>query len=848
MKLFRLVSWPYARKHALRSLLTLIGIVIGVAVFVSMHVANQSVMGSFKTAINRIAGATELQISAGEPGMDEEVLERVQAVREVRVAVPVIEAVVGTRLAGQGNLLILGVDMTGDRSLRDYDMENAGDAMIEDPLIFLAQPDSLMVTSQFAARNGLQVDSRVALETTSGVKEFVVRGVLKSGGLNSAMGGNLAIMDVYAAQHIFGRGRKFDRIDLALLEGTSVEAGRAAIEAALGPGFQVESPATRGQNLQSLLQVYEFMLRFSSAFALLIGMFIIYNCFAIAVAQRRFEIGLLRALGATRGQIQRLFLGEGLLAGVLGSMAGLLLGVVAARAVARSLSGLLSGIYGVPDSPTPVELTPAMAVLAVAVGAGASAVAALLPARTASRIDPVRALQRGGAAAVSPLENRVRLYLAAACGLVYAACAVLWHSRGTLLVGVIAVTTAALLLAPQLTLWLTRCLRPLLCRAWPVEGALAADSLIASPRRTSGTVAALMCSLGLVVSLGGGARSAYSNIGDWVDNVLNPDLYVTPSQSLVVRSYKFPESMAADLAGLPGVDEIQAVRTAYIPYGGHRTSLLALEMDKQARRTHRVAAAGNLERMYAAAHAGEGVIVSEILSIRRNVHLGDRLEIPTPRGILSLPVVGVVRDYAEQQGAIMVGRQVYKEWWNDDTVDIFRVYVKPGVSPAVVKDAVLNRFAGNRRLFVLLNEDVRKYVLRTVDQWFSVTWIQIAVALVVAILGIVNSLTVSVTDRRSELAVLQAVGGLPRQLRLTIWIEAMSVGAIGVVLGLALGAAYLYFFNAQSAMDGMPLDYIYPASLAALLLPLIMAVSFLAALGPGESAVRASLIEGLAYE
>ena len=214
MILFRLISWPYARKHSLRSLLTVGGIVMGVSVFVAMHAANQSVFDAFQETINRIAGTTELQVSAGEPGFDEEYLERVQSLKEVKVAAPVIEEVVSTRLPGQGNLLILGVDMTGDRSLREYDLESGNDAMIEDPLVFLAQPDSLMITADFARRNNLKVGSTIPLETVEAVKQFTIRGVLRSSGLNSAYGGNLAIMDIYAAQHVFGRGRKFDRIDI----------------------------------------------------------------------------------------------------------------------------------------------------------------------------------------------------------------------------------------------------------------------------------------------------------------------------------------------------------------------------------------------------------------------------------------------------------------------------------------------------------------------------------------------------------------------------------------------------------------------------------------------------------
>src|ERR1700720_447990 len=144
MRLLRLISWPYARKHLLRWLLTAAGIVLGVGVFVGMHMANQSVLAAFHETIDRIAGATQLQVTAGEAGFGEDVLEKVQSLPEVRAASPVIEATVST---GQGNLLILGVDMLGDRSLRTYDLE--GDEPIDDPLVFLAQADSLIVTKTF---------------------------------------------------------------------------------------------------------------------------------------------------------------------------------------------------------------------------------------------------------------------------------------------------------------------------------------------------------------------------------------------------------------------------------------------------------------------------------------------------------------------------------------------------------------------------------------------------------------------------------------------------------------------------------------------------------------------------
>src|SRR5437773_7422393 len=237
MMLLRLLSWPYLRRHLLRWILTLAGIVLGVGLFVAMHTANRSIFSAFDKTVDQIAGSTQLQVSAGEFGFDESILERVQSVPEVGIAVPVIEATVETKIPGQGSILILGSDMTGDRNLRDYELKDADDAIIDDPLVFLAQPDSVMVTKEFAERNKLEVNSRVPLLTIDGEKQFTVRGIMSSAGMTQAFGGNLAVMDIYAAQQVLGRGRRFDRIDLRTKDGVTVDQCQSALKTSLGPSF-----------------------------------------------------------------------------------------------------------------------------------------------------------------------------------------------------------------------------------------------------------------------------------------------------------------------------------------------------------------------------------------------------------------------------------------------------------------------------------------------------------------------------------------------------------------------------------------------------------------------------------
>ncbi|MBZ5612328.1 MAG: FtsX-like permease family protein, partial [Acidobacteriia bacterium] len=672
----------------------------------------------------------------------------------------------------------------------------------------------------------------------------------KSGGLNSAFGGNLAIMDIYAAQHVFGRGRKFDRIDLAVNDGVRVADAQERIRQALGPGFEVEPPASRAQNLESMSRVYSYMLKFSSAFALVIGTFIIYNAFAIAVTQRRSEIGILRALGATRRQIAVLFLSEGAVAGLIGSIVGIAFGSMLAETITSSMSRLLEGIYGIARTPAKAVLSPALMVLALLLGIATSVIAALLPARSAARVDPVKALQKGRLQVLSAGESRMRF----AAALVLAACSfallVFSHSLRVFYAAYASIMLGALLLAPQLSLGLAHAIRPLLKWVRPVEGALAADSLIGAPRRTSATVAALMFSLAMVIGLAGSARSAYVNIAEWINVYLDSDLFVTSSPTLVTRDYKFPPSMAAELQNIAGIEEVQTVRSFRVRYRKGLILVIARELSKAAQRGRVFVVQGDPAKAASETAAGKGVIISETLSSLQKLHIGDPMELPTPRGLLTLPVLGIAREYSDQQGSVILDRAVFKQWWKDDSVDLFRVYLARNADPAQVKETILAHFSGNRRIFVLSNDQVRQYVLRLTKQWFSMTWIQIAVAILVAVLGIVNSLTVSITDRRRELGVLQAVGALRNQVRGTIWMEAVGIGLISVVLGLALGAIQLYYVLQIAYRDypGMNLSYLYPGAIALLLFPVILAVCFASALVPAESAVHGSLVEALEYE
>jgi len=405
---------------------------------------------------------------------------------------------------------------------------------------------------------------------------------------------------------------------------------------------------------------------------------------------------------------------------------------------------------------------------------------------------------------------------------------------------------ALILLTPELSCAVVRLLRPLLERIRPLEGALAADSLLQAPRRTASVAAALMLSVAMVIGLGGIAEASYQSILDWVTGTLDADFLVAPSENLKDLTLRFPSTMERDLAAIEGLAVVQPVRAARVAVRNSQPILLAVDIVRLSPQARRSAIPVNTERVHQLAAEGRGVIVSDNFAARERVRVGDTLDLPAPDGALRLPVLGIYKDFTDPQGAIVMDRSLYRSRWQDDTVNLFRLYLRPGASAETVRQQVVARLGPNRRLFVFSSADLRRHVLGLAGRWFEITYAQVAIALLVAILGIANALTVSITDRRRELGILRAVGGLRRQVRAAVWMEAAAVAVVGFVLGLALSVVNIFY--ALSIFSGHALEFRFPTLLAAALLPMLVAAALVAAITPAEAAVRAPLVSALEYE
>ncbi len=474
-----------------------------------------------------------------------------------------------------------------------------------------------------------------------GLKAFTVRGLLSDENLEKIYGGNVAVMDVYGAQRVFGRGSSVDRIEIALTEGTALEEGRAAIRRAVGPGYTVDPPSARGEQFEDLVKAYETLEVMACLFAVVLGICMIDASFRLAVAQRRTEIGILRALGATRAQVQSLFVGEGLITGVLGSTLGLVVGIHL-FAVGTRMAGTMfrSAFGGLADQTQQTHVSPLVMAVAFLAGVGISLVASWLPAREAARANPVEAFRPMHYQRSLPVWRPRALLLSGLLLLGTLAGGTQEGSTAAFYGSMLLLFLAVVLVIPMFVLGAVRLLRPLLARLLDLEATLALDSLAATPRRTVATMIVLVLIFGQAVTVAGTNRSIYHTLEMWVDRAFQADLLLSASSNFASQSLRFPPHFEDTLRAIPGVAAVQPVRSVRVPLHGTPVLIVAADYAVSAAKRGQRVISGDWREMCLQTAREEGVFISEALARLERLKRGSQLELAAPGGTLRLACRG----------------------------------------------------------------------------------------------------------------------------------------------------------------------------------------------------------------
>lgn len=855
--LLRHISLRHIRFQKAQTIISLAGISLGVAAIVSIGIVNKSVLRSFEDSFINATGRAALQVTGAQSGFPESILDRVREVPGVEYAVPVIDTDGLLPKGKERSIMILGVDVLTDGQIRNYSLADES-ADIPDPLLFLAKPDSILITKAMAEREGIGIDRKIQVETVQGTRTFRVRGILNPEGPAKVMGGNLALMDIYAAQMAFGKEGRIDRVDVSLLSGEKLETVQQRILAALPEGYTVETPAGRTRQIEGMLSKFQTGLNLISIFAIVVGMYLIYNAVSISIVHRRKEIGILRALGTTRGQIMRLFLAETLVISIIASMLGVGLGILFAGSIVGVLGKIVS-IWYARTTVTGISLSwpgPAVGILC---GIAASLAAAVFPVLAGSRISPISAIRslpwfeegfftgkRLNIAAVISILLAVTVYVVyrvAEDSPLFRNSAFLFSSQIFLLLGISLITPAFL-----------RGFLSIFHRFFALRlgstGMLAGLNLRKNLTRNAVAVAAVFFGISVFVNSAGFVYSFKQSVGTWLDAVVRADIIVSdghPSSSTNAQTIPMPVELWRDIEQVPGVLSADPWRKLYLDYQGKRVLLSSVDIVRRGEYSKFMIISGKDRDIRALLPNRDNVVVSETFAEQFGVKKGDTITIPAPSGPVRCGVVGVVVDYLYDSGTICMDINTFQRHWGDRLADHFSVRVRPGQDIAQVRDAIQSRLGTDRKLFVLPVSEFKEEVRKAMDQTFIFNYALSVITMTIAGFGIIITLLASVLERTREIGVLRSIGMLRSQVSWVVLLESLLMGVAGGLLGCGAGMI-TGRLTLEGANYSSAAHYFIPYGSIAWALVMAAGLSVLAGIYPARRAAKTNVVEALTYE
>lgn len=834
--------------HKLRLAMTALAVVLGVAFVAGSFILTDTIERSFVGVIDQIAGGIDLQLrpegaSADfEAGFSQEratvpagLLSEVRAVDGLAFADPVV--------SGQAQVIDADGQPIGGMGppTLGYNAPTVdGFAGIEVRQGRLPTAAGEVALDAFTVRTQqLEVGSTITILAGGPLEEVTLVGSVGFGAADNLAGATVLLFELDEAIDRFSPTGDYDQIDVVIDDGADLQTVADRLEAIVGDDVEVvTSEQLVEENTEALagvIGVFSTALLAFAGVALFVGVFIIVNTFSITVAQRVREFALLRAIGAARRQIMTSVLVEAGVLGLLGGLVGLALGVL----LAVGLRALLAG-FGVDLPAEGLVLVPRTIIVAIVVGLVVTVAAAVAPAVRATRIAPIQALQ----AAAAPAQGRRgwgRLAVGTMVTLIGVVLLVvgLVADGGVVALGggAAAVFIGVALLSPLLARPVVAALGVPIARLLGIRGELARENAMRNPRRTATTASALMVGVGLVGFVGILGASLTASLGDAVDEVYRLDLDVRSTTFQAI-----PADIGEDLAALDETELALTQRMGIFEHDGTQRFLFGVDTQRVTDIYAIEVTDGSLDPL-----PEGGIALSESAAERDGLSLGDRLEMSFPATRDAALEIVAIYDGRSIDVDYMIHTTTYREHYVSDEVFAVGVLLADGVTPEAGQaavDAVLADYPG---VAAMDRAAVRENLTSQVDQVVGLIYGLLGLAIVIAFIGIVNTLALSVFERIRELGLLRAVGMSRRQVRSMIRWESVLISVLGVTLGLAVGLFFGWLL-VQTLQDDFPLRLVIPAGqLAATVLVAVLA-GVLAGVLPARRAARVDVLQAVTTE
>ncbi len=849
------VSLRHLRHNPLRTLLVVFGIALGVCMLSAMLATNETLGTAFADMVERVAGKADLTVAGSNAGISSELTGEIADLEGVEHAAAMLEVVTRIPKPGGTTMLVLGVDLLGDTFFLPFAQEGEHQ-VVKDPLAFVNDPGAILVSKKLAETQHLKEGDELPLVTAEGTKVFKVRGLLEAEGPAASYGGQVAVMFIDAAQVSFARGLAVDRIDVVAKPGQDVGKLKERIETLLAGRANVEEPKGRTRRLVASLDAFRNGLNLMGLIALGVGTFLIYNAVSVSVAQRRREVGILRALGVTRGAAVRMFCLEGLVMALLGVAIGLPLAQYLALFALASVTQTVARLI-VPIQTAAPQVTVPIALAGAAAGIVATLIASYLPARATNKIDPAEALRSSRATSNASFGRPWLMTGAAAFFIVAAPLLAQPATEQSGYLSSVSMMLGFAMLAPQGVRLLRRLLVGAAEAGLGIPGRLALDNVERSLGRSASIVIALMLAIAMSMTVGAYAVSFEASIMQWVDDAFAADAAVTAGSPTVDRNHvSFARSLADKARAVPGVKQVNGLRNVSTVLAGKNTVVETIDTRMQFREAYlrgrkRKVLDGPETIPVDALYEKPRVIISGNLAHFTKLGAGDILRIDTPSGPRPVEIYAVIVDYSSDQGWLLLDRHWYEQYWQDDVLDMLEVYYQDGVDKEQVAERLRSTLGeSGGMIFVSSHESLREELRGVARALFAYAQAPELITLIVAIMGVIGTMLAAVIDRIREIGMLRAIGATQKQVITSLVVESAFLGFTSAVCGIVAGVPQGFVFMRVVGMssNGWHLPYTFPLETALRVSSIVILAAAISGLLPGRRAAGMDVKDALAYE
>jgi putative ABC transport system permease protein len=837
----------YARRHRLLAGLNVLSVALGVAVYLSIQIANHSANESFAASIDLVAGKAHLEVR-GDVG--ENLWPWLARQPGVKAATAVVDQVVTLPDLPGEYLRIVGIDLFTSADFATYLIDEKRARL--DLERWLGQSGAIAINADFATQHGWKIGDRVRAFVNSKAIELQIVGLIDTRDSPAAAQRRFAAMDIGWAQELLGKPGVLSSVQMLLSEPERAHQAIARLRPLLPPHLTVAPPRQRSMQMQAMLSAFRLNLTALSLVSLLVGAFLIYNTISASVTRRRVEIGILRSMGASRWEIRALFLGEAMIFGLVGIVLGCGAGLLLARVTIGAVEQTISALYLlVSIDRSFVDI--GQVVTAILLGLTTVFAGAWIPASEAARVDPAETLSASPHLTVSSDREFVWHRLAVASlgvAVLFGWMALRFGPPVLAFAAAFFVMAGMAAFAPGFTRLASKVGAVFDLHAlWRI----ALDRLRRSIHRNGITVAALATALAMTAGLTTMIYSFRETVDRWVAQSVVADLYIAPSANETTGlGAEIPPQPIEWLRSNPDVASVDTFREVRIPVehadGRVHEALLAV-VDGRYRGNLRLDQ-GDEETAMERVMAGDAILVTEPFARKAGVKTGESLILISPAGKVSLPIAGVYRDYTRDQGVILISQRSYGQYWPSSGPHSLAVYLREGADIATVTDRFLARFNGAGGFVAYSNRLLRERILMIFDQTFAVTRILRIIALIVAVLGIALSAMTLVAERQRETGVLRAIGASNGQVQSLVAVEAAMIAGIACILGTAGGVALAIVLTwvVNPAFFGWTIHFHIPWRYL-LTTPLwLIPASLLAAWWPARDAIRSLIADTIRSE